>query len=116
VQLSYFLTGEEASYKGFTPINTFNVGAPGWGAFEIVARYQELEIDDKAFVGDALSFVDPATQPRKATGYTLGLNWYFNQNFKWQVNYEHVEFEGGAANGGDRDDGEAILTRFAVGF
>lgn len=116
LQLSYFLTGEKASYKGFTPISTFNVGAPGWGAFEIVARHQQLEIDDLAFEGGAASFADPATQPRKASAYTLGLNWYFNQNFKWQVNYEHVEFDGGAANGADRDDGKAILTRFAVGF
>jgi phosphate-selective porin OprO and OprP len=116
LQLSYFLTGEEAAYKGFTPIKTFNLGAPGWGAFEVVARYQELEIDDAAFAGGPLSFVDAATQPRKASAYTLGLNWYFNQNFKWQINYEHVEFEGGGANGADRDDGEAILTRFAVGF
>lgn len=116
IQFSYFLTGEEAAYRGFTPLQTFNAGAPGRGAFEIAARYQELEIDALAFAGGPLSYADPASQPRKASAYTLGLNWYFNQNFKWQINYEHVEFEGGGAGGADRDDGQAILTRFAVGF
>lgn len=116
VQLSYFLTGEKAQFKGFTPRRIFEIGGPGWGAFEVAARYQELKVDDGAFAGGVLSFADPSTQPREASAYTLGLNWYFNQNFKWQLNYEHVSYEGGAAGGADREDAEAILTRFAVGF
>jgi phosphate-selective porin OprO and OprP len=116
LELSYFLTGEEATFRGFTPINTFNSGAPGWGAFEVVARYGEWEIDDDVFAGGADSFADPATQPRKVSQYTVGLNWYFNQNFKWQLDYEYAQYDGGAANGADRADGKAILTRFAVGF
>jgi phosphate-selective porin OprO/OprP len=115
LELAYFLTGEEATFRGFTPINTFNAGGAGWGAFELVARYGEWEIDDAAFAGGAASFADPATQPGKASQYTLGINWYFNQVFKWQLNYEYSKFEGGAATG-DRPDGKAILTRFAVGF
>lgn len=114
--LSYFLTGEEASFKGVNPNTTFNIGRPGWGAFEIVARYNELKLDEGFFAGGALSFADPLTQPRKATEYAVGLNWYFNQNFKWQINYENVKFEGGGGLGRDRGDGEAILTRLAVGF
>jgi phosphate-selective porin OprO and OprP len=116
LELSYFLTGEEATYRGFTPINTFNVGSPGWGAWEIVARYGEQKIDDQTFVGGAESFADPATSARKVSAYTVGLNWYFNQNFKWQIDYEYSVYEGGAPNGADRDDGQAILTRFAIGF
>jgi len=116
VELSYFLTGEESAFKGFTPLTTFNVGAPGWGAFEIVARYGEMEIDPLTFAGGSASFADPSTQARKVTSYTVGVNWYFNQNFKWQIDYERSTYEGGAPNGADRGDGEAILTRFAVGF
>jgi phosphate-selective porin OprO and OprP len=113
LELSYFLSGEEATFKSFTPIGTFNVGAPGWGAFEIVARYGEMEIDGLAFDG---GFADPATQASKVSQYTVGLNWYFNQNFKWQIDYEYSTYKGGAPNGADRGDGEAILTRFAIGF
>lgn len=116
VQLSYFLTGEQAQFKGFTPGSTFRPNGESWGAFELVARYQELEIDAQAFAGGAASFADPATQPRKAAAYTVGLNWRLNENVKWQINYEHVSYRGGAADGADRDDSKAILTRFAIGF
>ena len=64
----------------------------------------------------AASFADPLASARKATGYTLGLNWYLNQNVKWVLNYEHTSFEGGATGGGDRPDEQAILTRVALGF
>jgi len=115
--LSYFLTGEDASFKGVTPNSTFSIGRPGWGAFELVARYNQLKLDNALFEGGSLSFVDPLTQPRKVTEYAVGLNWYFNQNFKWQINYENTKFDGGgSALGRDRGDGEAILTRLAVGF
>lgn len=115
--LSYFLTGEEALFKGFTPNSTFSIGSGGWGAFELVARYNELKLDNSLFEGGTLSFADPLTQPRKVTAYAVGLNWYFNQNFKWQINYENAKFDGGGGViGSDRGDGEAILTRLAVGF
>ncbi|HKE93069.1 MAG TPA: porin [Povalibacter sp.] len=116
ISLSYFLTGEEAAFKGFTPNTTFNLEKGTWGAFEVVARYNQLSIDEAAFAGGALSYVDPATSPSKATEVAVGLNWYFNQNFKWQVDYAQVSYEGGAPNGGDRGDSKVVLTRFAVGF
>ena len=113
---TWFLTGEEASFRGFKPNSVFSVGKDGWGAFELAARYHQLSVDDAAFAGGAGSFADPAVAARKATGYTLGLNWYLNQNVKWVLNYEHTSFEGGAPGGGDRPDEQAVLTRVALGF
>jgi len=113
---SWFLTGEEASFRGFKPNSEFVLGQDTWGAFELAARYHELSIDDDAFAGGAVSFADPSVSARKASGYTLGLNWYLNQNVKWVLNYEHTSFDGGDAGGGDRPDEQAILTRFALGF
>ena len=113
---SFFLTGEEASYRGYKPNSSFSVETGTWGAFELTARYQELEIDDLAFAGGADSFADPDASARKATSYGIGLNWYLSQNLKWVLNYERTSFEGGAAGGADRDDEEAVLTRVAVGF
>jgi phosphate-selective porin OprO/OprP len=113
---SWFLTGEEASFRGFRPNSVFAVGKDGWGAFELAARYHQLSIDGAAFAGSAASFADPAVSARKATGYSLGLNWYLNQNVKWVLNYEHTSFEGGAPGGGDRPDEQAVLTRVALGF
>jgi phosphate-selective porin OprO/OprP len=113
---TWFLTGEEASFRGIKPNSVFSIGNDGWGAFELAARYHQLSIDDSAFAGGVGSFADPAVSARKATGYTLGLNWYLNQNVKWVLNYEHTSFEGGAPGGGNRPDEQAVLTRVALGF
>lgn len=113
---SWFLTGEEAAFRGFKPSSVFSLDQGTWGAFELVARYHELSIDDAAFAGGVDSFADPDASARKASGYTLGLNWYLNQNLKWVLDYEHTTFDGGAPDGKDRPDEQALLTRFALGF
>jgi len=116
VTASLFLTGERASYNTFTPKSTFVPGRPGIGAFEIVARLEELRIDDAAFAGGASSFADPAVSPRKAQAYGVGLNWYPSQYIKIMLDYEHTRFDGGAAGGGDRPDEKAYLSRFQLAF
>jgi len=113
---SWFLTGEEAAFRGFKPGSIFSLENGTWGAFELVGRYHELSIDDDAFAGGADSFADPAVSARKAAAWALGVNWYLNENLKWVLNYERTSFEGGAAGGADREDEEAFLTRVALGF
>jgi len=113
---SWFLTGEEAAFRGFKPGSIFSLENGTWGAFELVGRYHELSVDDAAFVGGVDSFADPAVSARKATAWALGVNWYLNENLKWVLNYERTSFEGGAAGGADREDEEAFLTRVALGF
>jgi len=111
---SWFVTGEEATYRGYTPLSTFSPGK-SWGAFELTARYHELDIDDEAFVGGANSFADPAASATKASTAEVGFNWYLNQNLKWVLNYGITRFEGGVVTG-DRDDEKFLLTRIALGF
>ncbi len=113
IQAAFFLTGEEESFRGYKPNSVFSFEDGTWGGWEIVARYHELEVDDAAFDGSADSFADPLASARKASTIGVGLNWYLNQNLKWVLNYELTSFEGGAADGGDRDDEEAVLTRVA---
>jgi phosphate-selective porin OprO/OprP len=112
----WFLTGEEQSFRGFKPGNVFSMESGTWGAWELVTRYHELEIGEEAFRGGDISFADPNAAARKASAYGIGLNWYFNENLKWVLDYEHTRFDGGAPNGGDREDEEVVLTRFALGF
>jgi phosphate-selective porin OprO and OprP len=114
-QFSWFLTGEEEAYRGFTPQTTFQPGKPGWGAFELVARYQELDIDDDAFIGGANSFANPLTAITKETSYGVGANWYPWNTVKLSINYDVTSFDGGAATG-DRADERALFSRFAVNF
>jgi phosphate-selective porin OprO/OprP len=114
--VSYFLTGEEAAYKGFQPKTRFSPSEGTWGAFEIKARVQQLKVDDNAFGGGADSFADPAVSASGADSYGVGLNWYLNENLKWLLDIEHTTFEGGAASGADRKDEDAYQLRLAVAF
>jgi phosphate-selective porin OprO/OprP len=114
-QFSWFITGEEEAFRGFTPGSTWQPGKSGSGAWELVARYHELDIDDDAFVGGAQSFANPLTAVSKVSAYGVGVNWYPWNTVKLSANYELSSFEGGAATG-DRADERAFLTRFAVNF
>ncbi|CAN7248901.1 porin [Pseudoxanthomonas sp. LjRoot168] len=109
---SWVLTGEDASYRGVVkPSKPFSPGS-GWGAWELVGRYGELEIDDRAFP----LFADPLVAARRAKAWTLGVNWYLTSNLKLVVNYLDTQFEGGAAAGADREDEKAVFSRLQVAF
>jgi len=114
-QFSWFITGEEESFRGFTPGSTWQPGKPGLGAFELVARYQELDVDDDAFAGGANSFANPASAISKETAWGVGLNWYPWNTVKLSINYDVTSFEGGAATG-DRADEQALFSRFAINY
>ncbi len=115
VQLSWFASGEDEAFRGFTPGSTFQPGKPGLGAFEFVARYHELDVDDDAFTGGADSFANPLTAVTKETAYGVGVNWYPWNTVKLSLNYELTSFEGGAAIG-DRADEQALFSRFAINY
>ncbi len=115
VSASWFLTGEEAAYASFTPRSTFQPGKSGSGAWELVARYQSISFDPAAFAGGSASFANGSSAVQGAKAVGLGLNWYLNQNFKWQLNYELTRYDGGAT-AGDRPDERAALTRFSLVF
>ena len=116
VQLAWFATGEDEQFRGFTPGSVFSLENKTWGAWELVARYHELDIDDAAFVGGTNSFANPESAASKASAWGVGVNWYLNQNYKWSLNYDVTSFEGGAVAGADRPDEKALFTRFALQF
>lgn len=132
IAASYLLTGEDASFKGVKPKRDFDLDKGGWGAWELVARYSEIELDDDTFrnpSGTAFTgaYADLSTSARKAQTWTGGVNWYLNPNVKLAVNYEQTKFEGGAGIGitainaagtnvRDREDERALLARFQVAF
>jgi phosphate-selective porin OprO/OprP len=119
VSTGYFLTGEDAAFKGLSKINQpFAIGKPGWGAFEVAARYGELDVDNDAFAGDAaLRFADPTKVASKAKAWTAALNWYPTVNTKVAFNYTDTSFDGGAATGDlDRNNEKAFFTRFQINY
>src|SRR5204863_109416 len=52
----YVLTGEDAAYTGLVPKTNFDWTEGTWGAWEIVARYESLDIDDAAFVSPGAGY------------------------------------------------------------
>lgn len=119
--LSYVLTGENKAAGGLRPKQPFNASGDGWGAWEVVARVGELEIDDKAFdpvAGDR--FANLTTQISKASSASLGVNWYLTRNLKWQLSGDYTRFEGGGggtyADPIDRESERLIVTRFQVNY
>ncbi len=107
----WVLTGEPASYRGVVPDRPFSPGSGGWGAFEVVARYGRLGIDNDAFP----VFADPGTSASSAASWGLGLNWILGRNLKLVANYVHADFRQGAP-GGHREDENTFFTRAQLSF
>jgi phosphate-selective porin OprO/OprP len=109
---SWVLTGEDAGYRGVArPNRPFAIDGEGWGAFEIVGRIGELDIDDDAFP----LFADPSLAASRARSWGLGLNWYLGSNLKLAFNHTRTAFDGGAPLT-DRDDEKIFFSRVQVAF
>ncbi len=126
VQLGYFLTGESRGYDRVFKCETrqptfesaFLVDGEkgvcfGRGAWEVLARYQYLNLDSEGVNGGVIHDM------------TLGVNWFLNPNSKIQVNYDlayrdATQYKGGvvAPNGTSIRDGliQGLSTRFAFDF
>ncbi|MDB6020640.1 MAG: Phosphate-selective porin, partial [Pedosphaera sp.] len=100
VEASWFVTGEENSFKYIsrqhvTPRHNFGISeGSGWGALELVARVQQLALDQNSLEkhgGNA--FVTPGSA-QKATAWGVGVNWYLNPNLKLNLDYENTTFTG----------------------
>lgn len=113
VAASYVLTGEDANYRGgVKPLHDFDVSKGDLGAFELVGRYGETDVDDAAFP----LFADSSKSASLAQSYGAGLNWYLSENVKLAFDYDFTRFDGGAAAGGDRPDEHALFQRVQFKF
>ena len=111
VAASYVLTGEKNSWRGITPKRPFSPANGGWGALEIAARVQQLNLDDDTFP----TFASAASSATEANSWGVGLNWHLNRNFKLQVNYDQTDFKGGTSEL-LRDGEQVIFTRAQISF
>jgi phosphate-selective porin OprO/OprP len=89
----WILTGEAASFSGIIPNRPFKPGSGGWGAWQLVGRFGQLEIDDDAFP----NFSNGATSAQRATAWSVGLNWWLNKNVRVMTSFSHTKFDGGGA-------------------
>ena len=114
----WILTGETASFNGVTPRHPFNPHSGEWGAFQVVARYSELDIDRAVFNG----FANPATSASSAKGWSAGLNWYLNLNLRLNASFTQTMFTGGGGMGASapatvtRQPENILFTRVQLAF
>jgi phosphate-selective porin OprO/OprP len=109
---SQVLTGESPSLKGVKPLRPYNPSKGDWGAFELVARYSALNIDDTTFDS---GFADSKKSASAAEAVGVGVNWYLTRNAKFALQYEQTAFTDGASDG-DRPDEQIVIARAQVGF
>ena len=106
---SWFLTGESRNYKAdkgifdiLTPDKPFSLTSGGWGAWELAARYSEIDLNDDAVSGG------------RERDITAGLNWYPNPYIRFMANYIHViEIDGGLH---DEEDLDIFQVRAQVAY
>ncbi len=110
---SVFLTGEDASYGSAKPKSFFVPSSGTWGAVQLLARVNRIDLDEAAF---ANGFADPAKAVSRATAWAVGVNWIWNSNLKYVLDYEQTRFQGGAAAGGDRASEKSLQTRLQLSF
>jgi phosphate-selective porin OprO and OprP len=111
----WVLTGEDASYTGVTPKHPFDPRANHWGAFQVVARYADLDIDNAAFP----VFANPATSASEAKAWAVGLNWYLNKNIRVNTSFSRTTFEGKIDHTAAtvvRQPEEVVFTRLQLAF
>ncbi len=118
IAASWVLTGEDATYVSIVPRHAFNPGQGGWGAWQLVARYSQLDIDPASFP----LFSNPATSASAAHEWSVGLNWYLNLNLKLSSSYSRTVFSGGGGTGPSapasvtRQDESLLFTRVQLAF
>ena len=109
VQASWILTGESKGYSTATgsftppkPNDPFTLDGPGWGAWELAARYSDLDLNDNTENADnvitAWTGASTKTYPYYNTVRggdqkiaTLGINWYPNSVVRFALDYQWID-------------------------
>ncbi|NBX84236.1 MAG: hypothetical protein EBQ95_01345 [Gammaproteobacteria bacterium] len=113
VSLYYNITGEPFSLNGkIEPFEKFNFfQSKGWGALQFFIRFTTFRADPSSFSiykstqwdGTYYLITDPRASVSKATGYSLGFNWFWNQLFSLRTEFAGTQFTGGCSTGSYND-------------
>ncbi len=88
---SWLLTGEDASYGAITPKHNFDPRLGYWGAWQVVARFAELNVDSDVFTS---GLANPNANADGAQAWAVGLNWFLNKNIRANLSFSHTVFNG----------------------
>jgi phosphate-selective porin OprO/OprP len=90
--VTYSLTGEThaydpttASFRGLRPAHPLGEG--GWGAWEILARYSNIDLDFQPTKSAATGGVAGGNQ----NVWTVGVNWYPTTGIRFALDYYNIQ-------------------------
>lgn len=92
VQGGYLLTGETIrDHTLIQPLRPFDLrpGRFGLGAWELTARYSQLDLDSRVF---SAGLADPNLWTNHVQLIDVGVNWDLNQFVKVYFDWEHASF------------------------
>jgi phosphate-selective porin OprO/OprP len=107
VTVTWVLTGEDATFRGVEPEHDVDPQKGIWGAWQLVARATELDVDDDAFP----LLADPAVSSTKASTLGIGIHWMMNPQIRLTVDYNATDLTGGSL-----DDEDAVIGRVQLRF
>lgn len=98
-QASWVLTGEakqwkpeRGAYGSPSPADEFSFEKPGWGAWELAARYSVLDLNfEEGAFGSATPLDGIRGGEQKI--WTAGLNWYPNNAIRFLLDYQHTDVD-----------------------
>lgn len=100
LQGAWTLTGEKRAWSaangGFTgirPAAAFDAGAGHWGAWEIAARYSDLDLNFDAGAPASAAVAGDTVRGGDQQITTLGLNWYPNTFVRFLLDYQWVSID-----------------------
>jgi len=96
---TWVLTGERRAYNGATaafdavPVaHPFNPRHGGWGAWELAARYSDMQLNFQPGAPGTLQ-TGAAIRGGEETNLTAGVNWYPNSLARFMLEYQHVTID-----------------------
>jgi phosphate-selective porin OprO and OprP len=109
VQASWVLTGESKKWKADTgaygipkPNDPFTTDKAGWGAWELAARYSDLDLNyNEGLAGHATPTGGIRGGDQRI--WSVGLNWYPNSVIRTALDYQHVNVSRLSGTGGSLD-------------
>lgn len=113
-QATYTLTGESRGYRGgkmrtISPKNRLGMG--GYGAWELVARYDTLDLFDSS----AANELTDSIRGTEIKTLTLGVNWYVNDTIRFMANFVDAEIDSDHVSNMEGDV-KAFMVRGQVAF
>ncbi len=92
VSAAFVLTGETLGERGLVPARPLNPARHHWGAVEVTARYNELNVDPLVF---AHALAAP-TALRGAHAAGVAAQWYASSSVKYIMSFERTTFDDSA--------------------